>query len=78
MFCDCTKLIELNISNFNTINVKDMSLMFSKCYSLEKLNITNFKTNNETRMVCMFYGTNKKLKDKIKSQKIFKEEAFKL
>ncbi len=29
MFCECSPLIELNISNFNTNNATDMFCMFS-------------------------------------------------
>jgi surface protein len=31
MFYNCSSLKELNISNFNTDNVKDMSCMFKGC-----------------------------------------------
>ena len=42
MFCGCSSLKELNLNNFNTNNVKDMSGMFYYCSSLKKLNINNF------------------------------------
>ena len=41
MFEECSSLKELNISNFNTNNVTDMSDMFKEC----KLNISNFNIN---------------------------------
>ena len=41
MFEECSSLKELNISNFNTNNVTDMSDMFKGC----KLNISNFNIN---------------------------------
>ena len=44
MFSDCSSLTSLNLSNFNTNNVKDMSYMFSKCFSLTYLNLSNFNT----------------------------------
>ena len=31
MFCECSSLKELNLNNFNTNNVTDMSYMFSGC-----------------------------------------------
>ena len=31
MFCDCSSLKELNLNNFNTNNVTNMSCMFSYC-----------------------------------------------
>ena len=60
MFCDCNKLTSLNLSNFNTNNVNDMSRMFLGCSSLTSLNLSNFNTNNVTNMSCMFDGINKK------------------
>jgi len=35
MFYFCSSLKELDISNFNTYNVYDMSYMFFKCSSLK-------------------------------------------
>ena len=46
MFYDCNKLTSLNLSNFNTNNVKDMSCMFYGCSSLTSLNLFNFNTLN--------------------------------
>ena len=39
MFNGCKSLINLDLSNFNTESVKDMSNMFQNCYSLQKDNI---------------------------------------
>ena len=39
MFCKCHSLTNINLSNFNTQNVTDMSYMFRKCSSLKKENI---------------------------------------
>ena len=50
MFSGCSSLKELNLSNFNTNNVTDMSWMFFKCSSLKELNISNFNTNNVTNI----------------------------
>ena len=54
MFSECSSLISLNLSNFNTINVKDMSYMFYNCSSLTSLNLSNFNTNNVNNMSGMF------------------------
>ena len=59
MFFNCNKLTSLNLSNFNTNNVKDMSRMFSCCSSLTSLNLSNFNTNNVNNMSCMFDDLNK-------------------
>ena len=54
MFYGCSSLKELNLNNFNTDNVTDMTHMFSGCSSLKKLNINNFNTNNVTEIRWMF------------------------
>ena len=50
MFYGCSSLKELDLNNFNTINVKDMCRMFSQCSSLKELNLNNFNTNNVTHI----------------------------
>ena len=78
MFCGCSSLKELNLNNFNTNNVTNMSRMFSGCSSLKELNLNNFNTNNVTNMSYMFSRCLDELKLKIKSQfKNFKKVAFK-
>ena len=39
MFCECNSLTNINLSNFNTQNVTNMSFMFYGCNSLKKENI---------------------------------------
>ena len=56
MFSECSSLLSLNLSNFNTNNVKDMSRMFYSCSSLTSLNLSNYNTNNIKDMIWMFYG----------------------
>jgi len=55
MFYNCSSLISLDLCNFNTNNVTDMSYIFSECSSLTSLNLSNFNTNNVTNMEGMFY-----------------------
>ena len=50
---NCTKM---DLSNFDTSNVTDMSCMFSDCRSLTPLNLSSFDTSNVTDMSCMFYN----------------------
>ena len=77
MFSRCSSLKELNLSNFNTNNVINMSKMFSGCSSLKELNLSIINTNNVTNMRWMFSGCLDELKFKIKSQyKNFQEMAF--
>ena len=54
MFCGCRKLKTLNISNFDTNKVTNMSTMFNACMNLTELNISNFDTGNVTDMSLMF------------------------
>ena len=67
MFDGCSPLKELNLSNFNTNKVNDMSFMFSFCSSLEELNLSNFNTNNVTEINGIFNGSLEELKKKIKT-----------
>ena len=54
MFYGCSSLKEMNFSNFNTINVKDMSQMFYGCSSLKEMNLSNFNTINVKDMSHIF------------------------
>ena len=54
MFSGCSSLKQLNLKNFNTNNVIDMSNIFYRCSSLKELNLDNFITNNVTDMSRMF------------------------
>ena len=68
MFEECSSLKELNISNFNTNNVTDMSDMFKGCKLLTELNISNFNINNATNMKGMLTGYSDELIMKIKEK----------
>ena len=39
MFNGCSRLKKINLSNFKTDNVTDMSNMLSECNSLRKINL---------------------------------------
>ena len=56
MLRGCSSLKKLNLSNFNTNNVTNMSGIFSESSSLKELNIYNLNTNNVTSMRGMFRG----------------------
>ena len=56
MFRDCSNITEIDLSNFNTSNIKDMEWMFYGCSSLTSLNLSNFDTSKVTYMNRMFYG----------------------
>ena len=56
MFYNCSLLISINLSNFNTNNVTNMGSMFYNCSLLTSINLSNFNTNNVTNMGAMFYN----------------------
>ena len=56
MFDGCSDLTSLDLTNFNTTKVTNMSNMFSFCSALTSLDLTNFNTTNVTYMYNMFDG----------------------
>ena len=54
MFYNCRDLCDLDLTNFNTQNVTNMSCMFFGCKSLKKLKLTNMNTEKVTHMTLMF------------------------
>ncbi len=57
-FYNCTTLINLDLSNFNTEKVTNMAYMFNNCRNLENLGSSTFKTNAQN-MEYMFNNCNK-------------------
>ena len=56
MFSGCSSLTNINLSNFNTQNVTNMSDMFFGCSSLTNLDLSSFNTPKVTNLNGMFYG----------------------
>ena len=56
MFYGCNSLKNLDLSNLNTIKVKDMHSMFQNCSSLINLDLSNLNTENVTNIHSMFAG----------------------
>lgn len=54
MFLHCKYIKSIDLSNFNTEDVTDMSLMFINCLNLEEIEFGNFKTSKVTNMEGMF------------------------
>ena len=54
MFSSCSALTTLDVSNFDTKNVTDMSYMFYNCPALTPLDVSKFDTKNVTDMSYMF------------------------
>lgn len=53
-FSNLTNAIKIDLSNFDTSNVKDMKYMFSNCTLLKKFRFTNFNTSKVTNMQDLF------------------------
>ena len=56
MFYGCSDIIEMDFSNFNTSNIRDMQWMFKDCSSLISLNLSNFDISKVTSINRMFEG----------------------
>ena len=54
MFMGCSSLKSLNLTNFDTYQVRFMNNLFQDCVSLEDLNISSFKTKSVVKMESMF------------------------
>ena len=55
MFTNCYELESLDLSNFDTSNVTDMSFIFNGCFILKEIKgLKKFITNNVTNMSAMF------------------------
>lgn len=55
VFRKCSNLVSLDLTNFDTTNVVNMSGMFSGCRSLKELDLSHFNTLQVTDMMAMFY-----------------------
>jgi surface protein len=51
---NCDKLTQLNVANFVTDEVTDMSFMFSGCGNLKELEVSGFNTKKVKNMCGMF------------------------
>ena len=54
LFSHCFLLKQINLSNFDSINVTNMMGMFEKCSDLEFINFSNFNSYKVTNMSNMF------------------------
>ena len=62
MFYECSSLTNLDVSNFKTNQVTDMSFMFRDCSSLTNLDLSSFDTGQVTTMRSMFNGCSNLIK----------------
>ena len=65
MLCECNSLKNIDLSNFNTQNVKKMNAMFYGCDSLTNIDLSNFNTQNVKDMRDMFYECDSLKKENI-------------
>ena len=56
MFYGCSSLISLNLSDFNTQSVTDISFMFYGCSSLTSIDLSNFLDNSIFSINRIFNG----------------------
>ena len=59
MFYNCSNIIDIDLSSFNSENVINMLSMFEGCSNLTNINLSEFNTKNVTKMNCMFVGCKK-------------------
>ena len=77
MFYQCISLKDLNLSNFDTNNVTNMSGMFQGCSSLNNLILFDINYVYRINVKCMFAGCSEELKSNISSNNIcLRSEAF--
>ena len=66
MFYGCFSLQSINLSSFNTTNVKNMSCLFYGCSSLQSIDLSSFNTTNVKEMYDMFSGCLSLKKENVK------------
>lgn len=54
MFMNCSSLVSINVSNWDTRNIQDFSYMFSGCQSLTALDVSRWNTANARKMDFLF------------------------
>ena len=69
MFCECSSLKSIDLSSFNTSNVKNMCMMFRYCSSLISIDLSSFNTSNVKNMSYMFDRCSSLKKENIKINK---------
>ena len=75
MFYNCINLINLDLSNFNTEKVENISKLFYGCINMQHLNILNFDMNNINNSFQMLYNCHNLKTIKInKNNKILEKE----
>lgn len=55
LFCNTENIILINLRDYDTSNIIDMSIMFANC-PIHHIKLNNFNTNNVISMYAMFCG----------------------
>ena len=76
MFYKCSSLTKLNLQNFNTNKVYDITKIFYGYKSLIDLNFPNYIINSKTRKDDIFDGCDLLQKNNILEKKIKKPNTF--
>lgn len=58
MFMNCSNLISIDVSTWDTHSIEDFSYMFSGCTNLTSLNVSGWNTENAKKMDYMFERCN--------------------
>ena len=58
MFEGCSKLVSLDLSNFNTSKAENMDSMFQRCSGLISLDLSYFDTSQVTNSILCFIHVN--------------------
>ena len=56
MFANCSNIIDIDLSSFDTKDVINMSYMFYNCYKLTYIDLSSFETKNFINTSYMFHG----------------------
>ena len=77
---DCSSLKTIDLSSFNTTEVRNMSHIFEACSSLESVNICSFTTKESTNLWGMFEGCSSLRKENVlmddEDENILKELSY--
>ena len=57
LFSQCKTIREIDLTNFDTSLVTDMTFMFDDCIELKSIHLSNLNTSNVIYMISMFDGT---------------------
>ena len=78
MISGCEQFTKIDLSNFNTKNVKDMKYMFDGCTNLKTLNLSSFRDNGNLEKDDMFNNCNNLKEVQLNGNSVVKNEFNKI